>query len=125
MSFRDEPEVPITARYRSRSRSRKSTSIAVLTPAEKEELQARSFSAVENEVFKARLDMIGFTNEEISLDLKGRFLTVSGTRKRDGLNTRKTTETVEIPLGVNLESLKVARQADGTLIIQEAPINDI
>jgi hypothetical protein len=45
---------------------------------------------------------------------------VTGIRvKRDDANARKVTETLEIPPEVNVEHLKIARRADGLLIIEE------
>ncbi|CAG7730147.1 unnamed protein product [Allacma fusca] len=72
------------------------------------------------QAFRAKVDISGFENDEITLDLEGRRLVIVGQRAKKGeQNARKLTEVIEIPEGVNLENLKMGRRLDGSLLIEE------
>jgi len=46
---------------------------------------------------------------------------VTGIRgKREDLNARRVTETLDLPPEVDVDRLKIARRADGFLILQES-----
>jgi HSP20 family molecular chaperone IbpA len=72
------------------------------------------------QAFRAKVDISGFDNDEISLELEGRKLVITANRAKKGTqNARKLTEVIEIPEGVNLENLKMGRRLDGSLLIEE------
>ena len=99
--------------------------------------------AASAQAYRAKVDMSGFKNDEISLDLDDRrlivtshtnftltncktsirfprFTQITAQRQKKGLqNARKVTEVIDIPECVDLEHLKIGRRLDGTLLIEE------
>ncbi|CAL8113537.1 unnamed protein product [Orchesella dallaii] len=70
--------------------------------------------------FHILIDMRGFSNDEISMEVEGRLLIFLASRnKKNGQSARKVTEIVDVPSGVSLENLKIGRRVDGYVIVEE------
>jgi len=70
--------------------------------------------------FQMVVDMKGFQNDEIAMEVEGRKLIFLAARpKRNDMNMRKVTEVVEVPAGVKMENLKIGRRKDGFVVIEE------
>ncbi|ODM96949.1 hypothetical protein Ocin01_09732 [Orchesella cincta] len=70
--------------------------------------------------FNILIDMRGFSNDEISMEVEGRLLIFLASRNRkSGQSARKVTEIVDVPSGVSLENLKIGRRVDGYVIVEE------
>jgi len=70
--------------------------------------------------FQILVDMKGFLNDEIAMEVEGRRLIFLASRpKRNEINMRNVTEVVELPATVKMENLKIGRRKDGFVVIEE------
>jgi HSP20 family molecular chaperone IbpA len=70
--------------------------------------------------FRTKIDMGGFADNEVSFECDGKKLIITGNRPKKNLkNARKVVEVLELPAGVFPEKLRVARDREGVLNIEE------
>ncbi|CAG7628936.1 unnamed protein product [Allacma fusca] len=70
--------------------------------------------------FRTKIDMVGFADSEVSFQCDGKKLIITGNRPRKNLmNARKVVEVLELPAGVFPEKLRIARDREGVLNIEE------
>jgi len=81
------------------------------------------FRNADVQTYRATVDLRGFADDHISLELDGRRLIIVAQRPQNEelkLNARKVIEIIDIPEGITLTNLKIGRGSDGSLLVEES-----
>lgn len=74
------------------------------------------------QAYQATVDLRGFHDEHINLELDGRRLIIVAQRPQNDdlkIHARKVIEIIDIPEGVDLQNLKIGRGSDGSVLVEE------